>query len=80
MEYPPSSSEPDSPSLGNQSPRSHMESVWTIDDSSLPEDLFTARFLPPFNLFLTNLLDPLLVPVAPVLPVSLVVTFPSIRL
>jgi len=80
VEDPPRSSEPDSPSLRNQSLKSHTEFVWTTDDSSLLEDFFTKGFLPPFNPLLTNLLDPPLVPVALVLPVSLVRTFPSIPL
>jgi len=44
VEDPTSSSELDSPSSGNQSPRSHMESVWATDNSSFPEDFFTAGF------------------------------------
>ncbi len=78
VEYPPSSSEPDSPSSGNRSPRSHTESVWTTNDSSFPEDFFIEGFLPHFNPPLTNLLDPLLIPAAAVLPVSVGGTFPSI--
>lgn len=76
----PSSSELDSLSLGNQSPRTHIESVWTTDDSSLPEDFFTTGFLPRYNPPIKNLLDPLLVRVAPIPPVSLVRTFSSIPL
>lgn len=78
LEDRPSSSEPNSPSSGNQSPRSYRESVWTTNDSSLPEDLFSAGFLPPYNPPITNLLDPLLVCVAPVPHVSSIGTFPSI--
>lgn len=78
MEDPPSFIEQDSPSLGDQSPRSHTGSVCTTDDSSLSEDFFTEEFLPSFNTSLTNPLEPILAPVVPVLPASVVGTFPSI--
>ena len=76
VEYPLSSTEPDSPSLGDQTHRSHMGSVWTTEDSSLLEDFFNKGFLLCFNTLLTNPLEPVLAPVVPVLPVSLVGTFP----
>ena len=73
-----SSTELDSPSSGDQSLRSHTGSVWTTDNSSLLEDLFTEGFLPSFNTPLTNPLEPVLAPVVHVLPASVVGTFPSI--
>lgn len=73
-----SSSELDSPSSANQSPRSHIEFVWTIDNSSLPENSFTEGFLPHFNPPLMNLLEPVLDPTVPVLPAPVAGTFPSI--
>ena len=45
----PSPSELDYPSLGNQSPRSNIESVRTSHDLSLPKDFFTKGFIPPYN-------------------------------
>ena len=78
VEDPLSSSEPDSPSSRNRYPRSHMGSIWTTDDSSLQENFFIKGFLPPFNPLLTNPLEPVLALVVPVLPASVVGTFPSI--
>jgi len=78
VEDPSSSTKPDSPSLGNRSPRSHTRSIWTTDDSSLLEDFFSEGFLPPFNPPLTNLLEPVLAPIVLVVPASIVGTFPSI--
>ena len=80
VEDPASSTEPNSPSLGDQSPRSHTGSVWTTNDSSLLEDFFTEGFLPPFNPPLMNPLEPVLAPMVPILPASVFGTFPSIQL
>lgn len=77
---PPTPSEPDYPSLGNQSPRSHTKSVWTSHDSILPEDFFIEGFIPPFNPPITNLLGPLLIPVAPLPHVSSAEPIPTIPL
>lgn len=78
VEDPLSSSELDSPSSGNQSPKSHIKSIWTTDDSSLPEDFFTEGFLSHFNPLLMNPLDPILAPMVLVLPIFVGGTFPSI--
>jgi len=50
------------------------------EDSSLLEDFFTEGFLLHFNTPLTNLSDPIIAPVVPVLPSSVGGTFPSIQL
>jgi len=74
-----SSTHSDSSSLRNQSLKSHTGSVWTTEDSSLLEDLFTEGFLPHFNTPLIDPLDPIVAPVLPVLPSSVGGTFPSIQ-
>lgn len=61
------SSDSDSSSSRNQSPKSHTGSFWTTDDSNLPEDFFTEGFLPHFNTSLKNLSDLVISPTVPVL-------------
>ena len=80
LEDPPSSTDSDSSSSRNQSPKSHMGSVWTTDDSSLPKDFFMEGFLPHFNTPLTNPSNPIVVHMILVLPSSVGGTFPSIQL
>ena len=77
MEDPSSSTDSDSSSLRNQRPKLHTGFMWTIDNSDLLEDLFTEGFLPHFNTPLTNLSDPIVTPVVPVLSSSIGGTFPS---
>jgi len=78
VEDPPSSTDLDSSSSRNRSPKSHMGSMWMTNNSSFLEDFFMEGFFPHFNTPLTNPSDPIVVPVVPVLPSSVGGTFPSI--
>lgn len=80
MEDPSSHSELNYPSSGNQSPSSNTESICTSRDSSLLESFFTEGFIRPYNPPITNLFGPLLIPVAPVLPMSSSKPIPTIPL
>ena len=79
MEDPSSFIDSDSSSSRNQSPKSHTGSVWTTDDSSLPEDFFMEGFLSHINTLLTNPSDPIMFPMVSVLPSPVGGTFPSIQ-
>jgi len=79
VEDPPSSTDSNSSSSRNQSPKSHTESIWMTDNSSLLEDFFMEGFLHHFNTPLTNLLDPIVAPVVLVLHSLVGGTLPSIQ-
>lgn len=80
MEHPPSPSEPNYPSSGNQSPRSNTGSVYTSHDSSLSEDFFIEGLIPPYNPPIKNPLGPLLIQVALVPRMCFTAPIPTIPL